>query len=138
MRLTAQTPGRLKSPLRGVAYSCTPQGERFNLTFSGEMPRDHGTDLTGVPLHFYMNHRMLFWQLGNDERPSLQFRGSFGDSQLILDDLGSLAKAFRPDGSLYPRGDGTHRQSQNVRVTLKESTLWTTGPTCSALRASTQ
>jgi hypothetical protein len=132
IRLSPTIPGYRKSPLRGVAYLCTPHGERFSLTLGGLMPRNHGTDLTGVPLHLYMNNHHLFWSLNGDDRPNLNLYGSFGDSVLNMEDRGGLAHAFGPDGKLLPRqGASRPSKAENIKVTFKESSSWTLGrPAC--------
>jgi hypothetical protein len=130
IRLNPQIPGYQKSPLRGIAYLCTPRGERFRLYLGGDMPRNHGTDLTGVPLHLYLSRR---WQFSGDTRPHIDLYGSFGHSELIVEDRGSLGRAFKPDGTLYAPSDRGRSQGENVQITFKESTPWTLGPSCPAI-----
>jgi len=127
---TPTTPGYRKSPLKGTAFLCTPRGERFRLHFGGSMPRNHGTDLRGVPIHLYLSNWPLFGNLNGDRRPQLDLYGSFGNSALILDDQGSLARAFQPDGTLYRRGSNRPWKQESTHVTLEEDSSWTFSPSC--------
>jgi hypothetical protein len=133
VRFEPTTPGYRKSPLQGVAYLCTPRGEKFRLHFGGGMPPNHGTDLRGFPIHLYMNNWALGAQFTGDRRPQLDLYGTFGDSQLILEDRGSLARAFRPDGTLHePRDRNRPWQQESAHVTLQEDSSWGLSTSCPA------
>jgi hypothetical protein len=128
---TPTTPGYRKSPLKGAAFLCTPRGQRFRLSFGGSMPRNHGTDLRGVPIHLYLDNQALVAQFTADRRPHLDLYGTFGDSVLMLDDQGSLARAFGPDGALYgPRDRNRPWKQKSTHVTLEEDSSWTFRPSC--------
>jgi hypothetical protein len=130
IRLTPTIPGYRKSPIQGYAYLCTPRGERFHLGLTGSLPKDHGTDLAGVPLQLNMADRPVNWQFVRDHRPHINLYGSFGDSELIMEDRGSLANAFNPDGTVYRQPTQNHHQPENVHVTFKQSTPWAMNPAC--------
>ena len=131
---TPTTPGYRKSPLQGTAFLCTPRGEGIRLRFSGSMPRNHGTDLRGVPIHLYMANSSLAAQFDGDRRPHLDFYGTFGNSQLTMEDRGSLARAFRPDGTLYgPRDRNRPWKQESTPVTLDEYGSWTVSHSCPAV-----
>ena len=134
VRITPSTPGYGKSDIEGFAYLCTPRGERYRLTVGGALPPAHPVYLTGLPLHFYMfNSRALDPKYTGDRGPQLDFYGTFGDSELKLEDRGSLATAFAPDGALVPqRTVERPRTRENLTFTLEQSTLWTMGPACPA------
>lgn len=134
IRLNPVTPKYRGSPLRGVAVLCTPRGERFSLNVGGDMPRQHGTDLTAVPLHLWLTHRTSFWNLNSSNRPSLDLYGSFGHSELNMEDRGSLARTFNSDGTVLQRTP-PHRPwaQENVHVTFTESTVWALSPPCPKL-----
>lgn len=127
------TPGYRKSPIQGTAL-CTPRGEKFRLHFGGDMPRSHNTDLRGVPIHLYLYNWPLLAQFANDRRPRFDLYGTFGDSQLIAEDRGSLARAFRPDGNLVGPGDRSWPWKQDsTHVTLsEEQSFWALSPACPA------
>ena len=63
-------PGYGKSPLKGDGCLCTPRGEKFRLHFGGDMPRNHGADLRGVPIHLYLYNWPVFANFVGDRRPS--------------------------------------------------------------------
>jgi hypothetical protein len=131
LRIDPTTPAYRKSDINGLAYLCTPKGERFRLNVGGMLPRNRPTNTIGVPIHLYMHNRPIFWQFNNDQRPSLDFYGAFGDRQLVLENRGSLPTAFRSDGTLYPLNDPNRPWSkERVTFTLYESSPWTVGPPC--------
>lgn len=132
LRFEPTTPGYRKSPLKGLAFLCTPKGEKFRLHFGGDMPRSHGTDLRGVPIHLYLYNWPLLAQFVGDRRPQLDLYGSFGNSELTLEDRGSLARAFRPDGTLYRLGEHRAWKQESTSVTLQEDSSWVLNPSCPA------
>lgn len=132
------TPGYRKSPLQGTAILCTPRGEKFRLHFGGDMPRSHGTDLRGVPIHLYLYNWPLLAQFVGDRRPRFDLYGAFGNSELVMEDRGSLARAFRPDGALYgPRDRERPWNQQTTHVTLAEGS-WEFSSSCPALPQSSR
>jgi hypothetical protein len=77
----------------------------------------------------------LFLQFGGADtwRPSLSFSGAWVGPDLVMADDGSLAHAFRPDGSLNPAArSGWHPKTGAVPITLKESSWQISPPTCKA------
>ena len=52
---------------------------------------------------------MDFWpwnaQFITDHSPSLELRGHWHNPNLVMDDKGSIAKAFLPDGTVYRSHD---------------------------------
>lgn len=108
--------------LTGRAYLCTPKGERFRLNLGGDMPRHFGTSSVGEPIHLYMYYWPIFYpQVNLERRPRIQFWGTWGESELRMDDHKSLSAAFLPDGTLNTR-TGRNRPSgtEDVTVTLRE------------------
>ena len=131
LTLDPTIPGYRKSPLRGTVFLCTPHGERIQLNLSGDIRRRHGRDLTGVPLHLYMDHYSGTARFTGDTRPYIDFWGSFGDRVLTADDSGSIARAFNPDGTVLARGQRAVERQENVRLILRERTSWSLGrPSC--------
>ena len=103
------------------------------MNFGGSMPRNHGTDLRGVPIHLYLyNWPALTGGFLADRRPSLDLYGSFGDGELVMEDRGSLARAFKPDGTLYGPKDRGPRGKEDLHVTFQETSVWGSAPACSA------
>jgi hypothetical protein len=126
-------PGYRKSPLQGTVYLCTPRNERFSLKMAGSMPRHHGTDLTGVPLHLYMdNYYKISARLGHDWRPELDLYGSFGNHTLAVDDHASIAHAFNPDGTLGS-GKWQAARTEALHFVFHEGVPWILRPSCAQM-----
>jgi hypothetical protein len=123
------TPGYRKSELKGTGYLCAPRGEKFRLHFGGSMPRGHGTDLRGVPIHLWLFNWPVF-AVASDRRPSFDLYGTFGDRMLTMDDQGGLARAFRPDGKLVGPRDHWAWKQPSTHVTLEEDSSWMSSATC--------
>jgi hypothetical protein len=105
------------SNLSGVAYLCTPRGEQLPLHLGGTM-RPHlnlSTDGEAIDLYVYY----WPWKGGfiTDHRPNLDFRGHWRNPNLVMDDYGTIAKAFQPDGSVY-RGNGRPSPPEVVPITI--------------------
>ena len=134
VRFTPTTPGYRKSPLKGIAFLCTPRGERLRLHFVGDLPRGHGADLRGIPIHLYLYNWPLLADFVHEQRPEFDLYGTFGDATLIMEDRGSLARNFRPDGALVgPQDRNAARKQESTRITLEEDSSWVLSPTCPAM-----
>lgn len=135
VRIGETIPNYRKSSIKGVAYLCSPRGERFRLRLIGNLPKNPGTDLTGQLLRISINNTLGWsWNFTNDTRPSLEFTGSFGDSELIMNDHGSLVESFGPDGALRKPSDPKRNLAgENIQVTFKEGSPWNLSPACPAL-----
>jgi hypothetical protein len=51
-----------------------------------------------VPIHLYLYNWPLLAAFGHEWRPELDLYGTFGDSKLIMEDRGSLARWLAPFG----------------------------------------
>jgi hypothetical protein len=108
------------SNLKGVAYLCTPKGERLRLSLGGTMARNVGTNLMGEKIHLYISNSPLC-KWSTDRKPSLNFYGNWGDREIVADDHKSISTGFLPDGSVYRGHDRTHTMGKElVQVTIKE------------------
>jgi hypothetical protein len=85
----------------GWATLCTPRGEKFSLHLGGDFGKDLKLDTNGKTARFYMNNRNVKSRFTGDDRPHLEFRGKWNNPDLVLDDHGSIARAFEPDATLY-------------------------------------
>jgi hypothetical protein len=88
----------------------------------GGMPKHLPLSTDGQPIHLYMD----YWPLGyggfiTDHRPSLRFRGHWQNPKLEMDDHGSIANAFEPDGTVY-RGHTPNRpySTEGIPITFME------------------
>jgi hypothetical protein len=86
----------------GTATVCTPHGERFQLKLYGIFLNKHiGLHADGQPISIHLHRRPASLGSNVDGRPRLEFRGTWHDPNLVMDDQGSLASAFHPDGRAY-------------------------------------
>jgi hypothetical protein len=120
------------SNLKGVAYLCTPKGERLRLSLGGTMARNIGTNLTGEKIHLYMSNSPL-WTWSTDRRPSLNFYGNWGEREIVADDHKSISTGFLPDGSVYRGYDRGHPMGKElVQVTIREGSYREFQAACAA------
>jgi hypothetical protein len=111
-----------QSNLTGTAYVCTPRGERLPMHLGGGMPKHLNLSTDGEPIRLYMDYwPLLTGGFIADHRPSLEFRGHWQNPKLVMDDHGSIANAFDPDGSVY-RGHGSNRpySTEGVPITFMQ------------------
>ncbi|MBZ5706921.1 MAG: hypothetical protein LAN63_16340 [Acidobacteriia bacterium] len=95
--------GRGYPSVTGTATLCTPRGQRFSMHLGGGMNNKHvGLNTDGQEMHLYMN-TWQGWsaQFTTDRRPRLDLRGRWQNPNLVMDDHGTLSRAFLPDGTLY-------------------------------------
>lgn len=125
----------LESNLTGRADVCTPRGEEIPMHLGGGMPRHLKRSTDGEPIHLYVHYWPWNGTFIADHRPSLEFRGHWKNPDLVMDDHGSIGRAFQPDGSVY-RGHGTNRpyMPEVVPITFAEGSRSAFDNACAALR----
>ena len=108
------------SNLRGIGYLCTPRGEQFRLHLGGSMRPHLNLSTDGEAINLYMDYwPALYGQFIADRRPSLEVRGHWKNPDLVMDDDGSIFRAFLPDGSVYHGHDlGRPYRGEVVPITL--------------------
>jgi hypothetical protein len=114
--------------LRGLVYVsgqgllCTPTGERVNLRMGGNFLHNSGADLNGAGVHFYMYDRgPKRALLGGPAQYRLEFKGKWVNPDLVLNDDGSLARNFDPQGKPWPPGPHSRPyMGEVVPVTVKQ------------------
>jgi hypothetical protein len=116
----------------GNGWLCTPRGERFNLRLAGDFQNPHGTDLQGKTAHLYMNYYSSF---SGSTAPSLDFRGKWNNPDLVLNDGGSLNRAFDPGGALVTNGHMRPYKQEVVSLTLHEGSNSEFNAACAALKS---
>lgn len=112
------------SNLTGIAYLCTPAGERLRLRLGGSMPFRLNLITTGEPIHLYMSNT-LAWNhnFTGDHRPNLDFYGNWKDRAIEMDDRRSLSTSFLPDGTVYRSRDRNRPMGkETANITLREGT----------------
>jgi hypothetical protein len=127
----------LETNLTGNALLCTPRGEKIYLVLGGGMRRHLGVVTEGEAIHLYMHHRAWNSGVTNDYAPHFELQGHWRNPNLVMDDKGSLAKNFRPDGTMYHDHDKDHNRvyvPEVVPVTLVPGTIADFNGACVAER----
>ncbi len=122
----------------GTGILCTPRGERFNLIVGGDFEKNLGLDTNGKTASFYIYNRTPLSRIvGNDPRPSLELRGKWSNPDLVLDDHGSLARAFDHNATLYPSSKKRpYAMGEISPVTLHEGVKSDFEAACAAVKKS--
>jgi hypothetical protein len=95
--------------VKGLGYVCSPRGQVFNMHLGGGMRRGIGTNTDGENIDLYMYYWPALWgTFVGDHRPSIEVRGQWKNPTIIGDDHGSISRAFKPDGTVYQRGEDAH------------------------------
>jgi hypothetical protein len=98
------SPGGLHSPGAGVeggGWVCTPQGQKYSLRVTGGASGHIWNDMDGHTMSISAYYRPFAWQYHReDRRPALSFSGQWVGPNLVMNDNGSVARAFHPDGTL--------------------------------------
>lgn len=115
----------------GNAVICTPRGEQYKLRLSGDFENPHGTDLQGKTAHLYANYYSTF---SGSTAPSLDFRGKWNNPDLVLDDHGSLTRAFDPGGTLVTNHHMRPYVQEVVQLTLHEGSHADFQAACATLK----
>jgi hypothetical protein len=119
----------------GNGFLCTSRGEKFFLSMGGDFEKDIRTDTNGKKAVFYMSNRSLGSQFSGNTKPSLDLRGKWVNPDLVMDDQGSIARNFEPDGTLYT-GHSPSRpyMAEVVPVTLHEGSKSEFEAACAAVK----
>ena len=124
----------LSTNLTGSAEVCTPRGEDIVLTLGGGMRRHLGKSTDGEKIGLYV-HRLTVTSRPTDHEPSLEFSGHWRNPQLVMDDGGSIARAFGSDGRVLYGKDRSHAQSPEVvSITFSAGSHSDYKAACAALR----
>jgi hypothetical protein len=108
------------SSVGGSAYLCTPRGERFYIKLGGGMRRGIGLNTDGENISLYMNnHSSILSNLNADYRPSIEFSDKWQNPNIVMDDHGSIGRAFNNDGTVYRE----HNQSRPYMAEVVPVTL---------------
>ena len=125
----------LETNLAGNAYVCTPRGESLRLKMGGGMRKHLNLSTDGEAIHLYMHYWPWNAQFLTDHRPSLVLRGHWQNPNLVMDDDGTIAKAFQPDGTVYMGNDHNRTYSPEVvPITFTEGSYSDFSAACAAMR----
>jgi hypothetical protein len=109
------------SNVAGNGLLCTPRGEKFSLSMSGDFDKSIGIDTDGKIASFYLYSRSQANRVSAKARPGLELRGRWVNPDLMLDDHGSIANNFESDARLFPSNlPGHPAMGEVVAVTLHE------------------
>jgi hypothetical protein len=103
----------------GQGLLCTPKGERYRLRVGGDFEKTSGADLQGKKVFLYAHNYSVF---SGSTNPSLEFRGKWNNPDLVLDDHGSINRAFDPGGVLVTNSHMRPYIQELVPLTLHEGT----------------
>jgi hypothetical protein len=109
--------GRGGPRVNGRAVLCTQRGEKYNLRVGGDFGKTSGTNLQGKTAALYAYNYSYF---GGSNAPSLEFRGKWNNPDLVLDDQGSITRAFDPGGTLVTNSHMRPYKQEVVPLTLHE------------------
>ena len=123
--------------VQGYSTLCTPRGERLNLKLYGGAPgRAWFRMEDGHPFGLRLfRRRPAISTSSMIAPPRLQFTGRWQGPDLVMDDEGSFAHAFTPDGSVITTGAKWHPRTSTVPITFHERS-WglVTAPPCPSAR----
>ena len=126
--------GYTQTNLTGDAHICTPRGENIYLRLGGGMRKHLNVSTDGEAITLSMHGRSPMANMNGDYSPQLEFKGRWQNRQLAMDDEGSIAKAFHPDGTI------DHAQDRNriytpevVPITLSSATFSEYKTACNAM-----
>lgn len=112
--------------VRGSAALCSSAGDRFDLRLTGGTSENVWWNMDGRPMSLSLDHPQSRSFIADDyekARPRLTLRGRWSFPDLAMDDRGSLANAFMPDGHLDARAAGdTGRSADSLPITFKAAT----------------
>lgn len=89
--------------MRGTAKLCTPRGERYEFmrVTMNFQNKGFGLNSDNQPVTLSVYNYGLRGRFESDYRPSFSLEGAWHNPNLVLEDHGSLARAFLPDGRAY-------------------------------------
>jgi hypothetical protein len=116
--------------VKGNAVLCTPRGEKYKLRVGGDFGKTSGADLQGKTAYLYANNYSVF---SSSTRPSLEFRGKWNNPDLVLDDQGSINRAFDPGGALVTNSHKRPYMQEVVPLTLHEGSRSDFDAACAAI-----
>ena len=105
----------------GNGELCTPRGEKFYLSVGGDFEKNLRLDTNGKTARFYMSNNSIKGKFSGQRQPYLELKGKWNNPDLVMDDHGSIARAFEPDATLYTgHSPGRPYMAEVAPVTLHE------------------
>src|SRR5205823_6557735 len=104
----------LHTNLTGTANVCTPRGEDMFLVLGGGMRRHLNVSTDGEEIGLYVHRRSWSGVSPQAAPPKLEFHGHWRNPSLVMDDQGTIAKAFLPDGTVAHDRNHNHSNAPEV------------------------
>ncbi len=119
----------------GSGAVCTPRGETFNLRLTGGFHQRVGRDTDGQQISLFLAQNLNFLGTNQDSRLKFSLYGAWHNPDLVVDDHGTVARAFNPDGTLYT-GDPHKRPGPGapLQLTLHQGSRSDFNAACAAAR----
>ena len=108
----------------GSGVICTPAGRSYKVRISGGAPLSVWSDMNNKPFTLNTYTRGAFST--QHDPPKLRLTGRWNGPRLILNDEGTLARAFAPDGTLIAH-PGT-AAGPGKEITFAETDWWLGDP----------
>jgi hypothetical protein len=124
--------GHSFTDITGRGALCTQRGGLYPLSMAGSFEKGSGADLQGRTATIYP-HNYVRGHTGHND-PSLEFRGKWNNPDLVLDDQGSINRAFDPDGALAKKDHPRSGIQEIVPLTLHEGSRSDFNAACAALQ----
>jgi hypothetical protein len=117
--------------VKGNAVLCTPRGDKYNLRLVGDFEKNPGINLQGKTAYLYAYNYSVFT---TTKAPSVEFRGKWNNPDLVLDDQGSINRAFDPGGVLVTNSHKRPYIQEVAPLTLHEGSRGDFEATCAAIK----
>jgi hypothetical protein len=124
--------------LTGQAYICGPNGRAWRLRLTGGAPRSAWWEMKGKPVWINVAARPLNWNFVDYHKwlPQFALWGQWDGPNLVMQDKGTFANAFLPDGQVNPHAGATWAQPGQpvATITFTESSKSAFDVACRAMR----
>ncbi|KAA6465293.1 hypothetical protein DYQ86_04950 [Acidobacteria bacterium AB60] len=124
--------GHSSTDIAGQGALCTQGGDKYSLSVAGSLEKGSGVDLQGRTATIYP-HNYNPRRTGHND-PSLEFRGRWNNPDLVLEDEGSISRAFDSNGGLAKSNQAHPRIQEKVSLTLQEGSSSDFEAACAALK----
>ena len=105
--------------VQGSGIICAPHGERYSLTLRGTfLRRGIGTNTDGEAMSLSLSQPLNFLNTNTSTRLDVGFRGAWKNPDLVLNDAGSMARTFNPDGTWTPSDRSKRPAGEPIPLTL--------------------
>jgi hypothetical protein len=124
--------GQSFTDIAGKGALCTQRGANYRLSVAGSFQEGSGAHLQGRTVTLYP-HNYNRKATGHND-PSLELRGRWNEPDLVLEDEGSVNKAFDADGGLAKKNRANSGINERVSLTLHEGSRTEFDAACADLK----